>query len=135
MIGSIVPSLGNENDQMTDRIKKQMRDKHRSCSNIEDFGLEPTSENLQFLILTSNAKQTILNIEKKLKNFKYAKENDHNSCASTIAKMKCFCLDNCCFDFYRCTDLIVLKYMIYLLIQEINSNNEPLPNPPPENRI
>jgi len=43
--------------------------------------------------------------------------------------MKLFCLDNSttCFDFYRCTDLILLKYMIYLLILELNqdtSNNK-----------
>ena len=59
-IGSIVPSLGNENDQITDRLKEQLKDKHRSCSNIEDFGLESTtSENLQFLILTTNGKQAL----------------------------------------------------------------------------
>lgn len=36
----------------------------------------------------------MLKIEKKLKNFLFAKENNHNICVSTIAKMKCFCLDN-----------------------------------------
>jgi hypothetical protein len=49
---------------------------------------------------------------------KFAKENDHTTCAAIIAKMKLFCLDNSqtCYDFYRSTDLILLKYMVYLLI-------------------
>ncbi|CAD8078606.1 unnamed protein product [Paramecium sonneborni] len=124
MMDSNVPSIYNETDRITDRIKLQMREKNRSCCNMpdEDNSDSPYQKYSQFIIMNQNVKQLMIGIEKKLKNFKFAKENDHNSCASIIAKMKCFCLDNCCFDFYRCTDLILLKYLIYLLIQELNSN-------------
>ncbi|CAD8073555.1 unnamed protein product [Paramecium sonneborni] len=124
MIDSYVRSIYNETDRITDRIKLQMREKNRSCCNIPDE--DNNSDSLhqkysQYIIMNQNVKQLMIGIEKKLKNFKFAKENNHNSCASIIAKMKCFCLDNSCFDFYRCTDLILLKYLIYLLIQELNS--------------
>ncbi|CAK72078.1 unnamed protein product (macronuclear) [Paramecium tetraurelia] len=124
MMDSNIPSIYNETDRMTDRIRLQMREKNKSCCNMpdEDISDSPFQKYSQFVIMNQNVKQLMIGIEKKLKNFKFAKENDHNSCASIIAKMKCFCLDNCCFDFYRCTDLILLKYLIYLLIQELNSN-------------
>ncbi|CAD8206454.1 unnamed protein product [Paramecium octaurelia] len=129
MIDSYVHSLNNDTDQWTDRIKKSIIEKNRSCSNLQDYqdefnGSLQQLQSSQFTMMNQNSKLIMLKIEKKLKNFKFAKENNHNSCTSTVAKMKCFCLDNQCFDFYRCTDLLLLKYLIYVLLQEINSNNE-----------
>ncbi|CAK59683.1 unnamed protein product (macronuclear) [Paramecium tetraurelia] len=130
LIDSYVHSLNNETDQGTDRIKKSIIEKNRSCSNLQDYQDEyngspqQLQSSQQFTIMNQNSKLMMHKIEKKLKNFKFAKENNHNSCTSTVAKMKCFCLDNQCFDFYRCTDLLLLKYLIYVLLQEINSKNE-----------
>ncbi|CAD8196592.1 unnamed protein product [Paramecium octaurelia] len=110
-------------EQWTERLMKPTE--KASCSsftqneNVFDIHLQKYSS------ISSISQQTfpvLLQIEKKVKLLKYAKENDHNTCAAIIAKMKLFCLDNAqtCYDFYRSTDLILLKYMIFLLIQELN---------------
>ncbi|CAD8110727.1 unnamed protein product [Paramecium primaurelia] len=105
--------------QMTDRIVREI-DKHTSFTQNE-------IQTQQY----SNPNQisSLIHIDKKLKQLKYAKDHDHNIFTTILTKMKLFCLDNSttCFDFYRCTDLILLKYMIYLLILELNqdtSNNQ-----------
>ncbi|KAM3131539.1 hypothetical protein pb186bvf_016323 [Paramecium bursaria] len=129
-------------DQWTERIFKpqftnriiNVFDKHKSCSQIDQ---EDSQEDIhirkfsQFITLSKNIIPRLLHIQKKIKVFKAQKDADYNSCASTIAKMKCFCLDNAqnCFDFYRCTDLIMLKYMIYLMIAEMNNPFSELPSP------
>ncbi|CAD8202181.1 unnamed protein product [Paramecium octaurelia] len=110
-------------EQWTERLFKPS-DK-ASCSsftqneNVFDIHLQKYS---QISSISTSTFPVLVQIEKKVKLLKYAKENDHNTCAAIIAKMKLFCLDNAqtCYDFYRSTDLILLKYMIFLLIQELN---------------
>ncbi|CAD8197462.1 unnamed protein product [Paramecium pentaurelia] len=121
--------LTNDIQQQSDGIRKQKIDKNRSCSNLQDYQEESNStfKQLQFSqlsIMNKNTKLIMLRVENKLKNFRFAKENDNTISTSTIAKMQSFCLDNQCFDFYSCTDLLLLKYLIYLLLQEINSLNQ-----------
>ncbi|CAD8091574.1 unnamed protein product [Paramecium sonneborni] len=72
-------------------------------------------------IPTLNVK--IQNFTKKLREFQIHKQQDGDK---IMAKVKQFCDQhfNECFDFYRCTDLISLKYFIYLIIQEINVNGQ-----------
>ncbi|CAK62821.1 unnamed protein product (macronuclear) [Paramecium tetraurelia] len=115
--------------QLTDRIVREM-DKHTSFAQIENpleiQHFQHANPPIQISSLT--------HIDKKLKQLKYAKDHDHNIFAAVLTKMKLFCLDNStiCFDFYRCTDLILLKYMIYLLILELNQetpNNQQEPVP------
>ncbi|CAD8122383.1 unnamed protein product [Paramecium sonneborni] len=111
-------------EQWTDRINTQI-DKHKSFSqndNTINFYLQkplPSNPLFQQSFITS-----LIDIQKKLKLLKYAKENDQNTFVSIITKIKLFCLDNSaiCFDFYRCNDLILLKYMIYLLIFQFNQD-------------
>ncbi|CAD8122611.1 unnamed protein product [Paramecium sonneborni] len=113
----------HEVEQMTERLMKP--NEKASCSsftqneNVFDIHLQKYS---QISTISQQTQPVLLQIEKKIKLLKYAKENDHNTCAAIIAKMKLFCLDNAqtCYDFYRSTDLIQLKYMIFLLIQELN---------------
>ncbi|CAD8204528.1 unnamed protein product [Paramecium pentaurelia] len=73
--------------------------------------------------LHSNSILRIQQLTKKLRKFKMIKDQNQDECAPSLAKIKCFCQEHCndCFDFYRCTDLITLKYFIYLLLQEINT--------------
>ncbi|CAD8098229.1 unnamed protein product [Paramecium primaurelia] len=73
--------------------------------------------------LHTNSIVRIQQLTKKLRKFKMIKDQNQDECAPSLAKIKCFCQEyyNDCFDFYRCTDLIALKYFIYLLIQEVNS--------------
>ncbi|KAM3143531.1 hypothetical protein pb186bvf_004293 [Paramecium bursaria] len=72
--------------------------------------------------LHQNALIRIQYLTKKLRKFKLIKDQNQDECAPSLAKIKCFCQDyyQDCFDFYRCTDLIALKYFIYLLLQELN---------------
>ncbi|CAD8105673.1 unnamed protein product [Paramecium primaurelia] len=110
-------------EQWTERLIKPTE--KASCSsftqneNVFDIHLQKYS---QISTISQSTLPVLMQIEKKVKLLKYAKENDHNTCAAIIAKMKLFCLDNAqtCYDFYRSTDLILLKYMIFLLIQELN---------------
>ncbi|CAD8104197.1 unnamed protein product [Paramecium primaurelia] len=110
-------------EQWTERQIKQIQ--KASCSsftqneNVFDIHLQKYS---QISTISQQTFPVLGQIEKKIKLLKYAKENDHNTFAAIIAKMKLFCLDNAqtCYDFYRSTDLILLKYMIFLLIQELN---------------
>ncbi|CAD8191631.1 unnamed protein product [Paramecium octaurelia] len=73
--------------------------------------------------LHTNSIVRIQQLTKKLRKFKMIKDQNQDECAPSLAKIKCFCQEyyNDCFDFYRCTDLIALKYFIYLLVQEINT--------------
>ncbi|CAD8163813.1 unnamed protein product [Paramecium octaurelia] len=76
--------------------------------------------------LNYNCIQKIQTLTKRLRQFKLVKDQNQDECAPSLAKIKCFCQEfsNECFDFYRCTDLITLKYFIYLLLQELNNNSE-----------
>ncbi|CAD8125151.1 unnamed protein product [Paramecium sonneborni] len=73
--------------------------------------------------LHSNSILRIQQLSKKLRKFKMIKDQNQDECAPSLAKIKCFCQEHCndCFDFYRSTDLVTLKYFIYLLLQEINT--------------
>ncbi|CAD8182747.1 unnamed protein product [Paramecium octaurelia] len=73
--------------------------------------------------LHNNSILRIQQLTKKLRKFKMIKDQNQDECAPSLAKIKCFCQEHCndCFDFYRCTDLVTLKYFIYLLLQEINT--------------
>ncbi|CAD8156289.1 unnamed protein product [Paramecium pentaurelia] len=76
--------------------------------------------------LNQNCIQKIQTLTRRLRQFKLVKDQNQDECAPSLAKIKCFCQEfsNECFDFYRCTDLITLKYFIYLLLQELNNNSE-----------
>ncbi|CAD8073826.1 unnamed protein product [Paramecium primaurelia] len=76
--------------------------------------------------LNYNCIQKIQTLTKRLRQFKLVKDQNQDECAPSLAKIKCFCQEfsNECFDFYRCTDLITLKYFIYLLLQELNNNSD-----------
>ncbi|CAD8185822.1 unnamed protein product [Paramecium octaurelia] len=124
---SMIDSYNLTND--TDGIKKQNIDKNRSCSNLQNFYQEFSSsvkqqQNSPLSVLNKKSSLIMLRVEDRLMNFKFAKDNDQKINTSTIAKMKYFCQDNQFFDFYSCTDLLLLKYLIYLLLEEINSFNQ-----------
>ncbi|CAD8208916.1 unnamed protein product [Paramecium octaurelia] len=92
------------------------QDKYSIHSQLSNLG--PSSGKLH-----SNSIVRIQKLTKKLRKFKMIKDQNQDECAPSLAKIKCFCQEyyNDCFDFYRCTDLIALKYFIYLLVQEINT--------------
>ncbi|CAD8111937.1 unnamed protein product [Paramecium sonneborni] len=111
-------------EQWTDRIVKQM-DKHKSFTqNDNPIDFYPQKHFHSNPLFHQSFVTSLIHIEKKLKLLQYAKDHDQNTFASIITKIKLFCLDNSniCFDFYRSTDLILLKYMIYLLILEFNQD-------------
>ncbi|CAK57343.1 unnamed protein product (macronuclear) [Paramecium tetraurelia] len=104
-------------EQWTDRIVRQM-DKHGSFTQNEiPLENQPQKCSLVPSTIQQSLIKSLTQIEKQLKQLRYAKDQDQNTFATILTKIKLFCLDNSttCFDFYRCTDLILLKYMIYLL--------------------
>ncbi|CAK87752.1 unnamed protein product (macronuclear) [Paramecium tetraurelia] len=124
---SMIDSYYLTND--TNGIQKLQIDKNRSCSNLQNYYQESSTsvkqlQNSQLSVINKNSQQIMLRVEDKLMNFKFAKENDQNISTSTIAKMKYFGQDYQFFDFYSCTDLLLLKYLIYLLLEEIYSFNQ-----------
>ncbi|CAD8185318.1 unnamed protein product [Paramecium octaurelia] len=112
-------------EQWTDRIVRQM-DKHGSFTQNEiPLEIQPQKCSLVPQTIQQSLIKSLTHIEKQLKQLKQAKDQDQNTFATILTKIKLFCLDNSttCFDFYRCTDLILLKYMIYLLILELNQQS------------
>ncbi|CAD8195720.1 unnamed protein product [Paramecium pentaurelia] len=114
-------------EQWTDRIVRQI-DKHNSFTQNEiPLDIQPQKYSHIHTPIEQSFIKSLANIEKQLKQLRYSKDHDQQTFTTIITKMKLFCLDNStiCFDFYRCTDLILLKFMIYLLILELNqqSNN------------
>ncbi|CAD8119940.1 unnamed protein product [Paramecium sonneborni] len=91
-------------------------DKYSIHSQFSKIGQQPSQ-------LHSNSILKIQQLSIKLRDFKMIKDQNQDECAPSLAKIKCFCQEHCndCFDFYRCTDLVTLKYFIYLLLQEINT--------------
>ncbi|CAD8124188.1 unnamed protein product [Paramecium sonneborni] len=100
----------------TDNIVTQ-QDKYSIHSQLSNIGQQHSGK------LHFNSIGRIQQLTKKLRKFKMIKDQNQDECAPSLAKIKCFCQEyyNDCFDFYRCTDLIALKYFIYLLVQEINN--------------
>ncbi|CAK76440.1 unnamed protein product (macronuclear) [Paramecium tetraurelia] len=103
--------------------------RQQNFSKLDHSPSEQSTTHNKYSLLThqipaiSNLNIKVQNFTKKLREFQIHKTQESDI---IMTKIKQFCDQhfNECFDFYRSTDLMSLKYFIYLIIQEINSNGQ-----------